>query len=157
MNKLFSIGNFSRNLSALAKISKQKNLIFNGTNQLRLASTQTSTSSAAPSLNEADKPQWERSDRYKIYYGFDANDEAKDKASAHFYTFICFFGFFFVPGVLLYYYPDYKTNDWCYREAHLELARREKAGLPLVDSDYVPSDKIKLPSEEEIGDMKIIL
>jgi hypothetical protein len=39
----------------------------------------------------------------------------------------------------------------------LELARRESAGLPLVDPDYVPVANIKLPSEEEIGDMEIVI
>ena len=48
-------------------------------------------------------------------------------------------------------------NHWCYREAHLELARREKAGEPLVNPDLIPVDKIKLPSDEELGDMEIII
>ncbi len=50
-----------------------------------------------------------------------------------------------------------RSNDWCYREAHLELARREAAGEPLVDPDFLPVDKIKLPSEEELGDMEIVI
>lgn len=50
-----------------------------------------------------------------------------------------------------------RSNDWCYREAHLELARRQAAGEALVNPDYVPVDKIKLPSEEELGDMEIVI
>jgi NADH dehydrogenase (ubiquinone) 1 beta subcomplex subunit 11 len=48
-------------------------------------------------------------------------------------------------------------NDWCHREAHLELSRREKAGIPLVSPDYVPIENIKLPSDEELGDMEIVI
>ena len=51
----------------------------------------------------------------------------------------------------------YRTNDWCHREAYLELSRREKAGEPLINPDYVPIDKIKLPSEEELGDTEIVI
>jgi NADH dehydrogenase (ubiquinone) 1 beta subcomplex subunit 11 len=50
-----------------------------------------------------------------------------------------------------------RNNDWCFREAHLELARREKLGGPLVSRDYVPVEKISLPSDEELGDFKITL
>ena len=107
--------------------------------------------------SEADKQQWEREDRYKIFYGFDFNNEAADKAVAHFYTFLCFFGFFFIPGFLIYYFPDYRQNEWCYREAHLELARREKLGVDLVSPDYIPVENIKLPSDEELGDMEIVI
>jgi hypothetical protein len=39
----------------------------------------------------------------------------------------------------------------------LELARREKAGEPLVSPDYVSVSQIKLPSEEELGDMEIVI
>ncbi|RMZ96345.1 NADH dehydrogenase [ubiquinone] 1 beta subcomplex subunit mitochondrial [Brachionus plicatilis] len=162
MNRLCSMAKYFRNLSEISKICNAKNLIVVGSrNQLRLVSSDTKASptnqQTIASQNELDKPQWERSDRYKIFYGFDANDEAKDKVVAHFFTFTAFLGFFFVPFLMFYYYPDYKTNDWCYREAYLEISRREKAGLPLVDPDYVPSEQINLPSEEDIGDTEIIL
>jgi NADH dehydrogenase (ubiquinone) 1 beta subcomplex subunit 11 len=39
----------------------------------------------------------------------------------------------------------------------LELARREKAGEPLVNPDYVPCEQINLPSEEELGDTEIVI
>jgi hypothetical protein len=35
----------------------------------------------------------------------------------------------------------------------LQLAKREKAGEPLVSRDFVPVDQIKLPTDQEIGDM----
>ena len=53
--------------------------------------------------------------------------------------------------------PILRAEDWAFREAYLQIARREKSGEPLVSPDYVPIDKIKLPSDEEIGDMEIII
>ena len=35
------------------------------------------------------------------------------------------------------------------------MARRKKNGLPLVDPDFIPVDKINLPSDEELGDFEI--
>lgn len=50
------------------------------------------------------------------------------------------------------YEPDCRRlHQWLAREAYLELYRREKYGLPLVDPDYVPRDKIILPEEEDIN------
>lgn len=43
------------------------------------------------------------------------------------------------------------------REAYLELDRRERLGLPLVDPDLIPRDKVELPTEEELGDYKILI
>jgi len=37
------------------------------------------------------------------------------------------------------------------------LARREKSGEPLVNPDFIPVDRISLPSDEEIGDMEIVI
>jgi NADH dehydrogenase (ubiquinone) 1 beta subcomplex subunit 11 len=48
-------------------------------------------------------------------------------------------------------------REWSAREAFLELDRREKAGLPLVDPYLIPPEQIELPSEEEIGDTEIII
>ena len=42
-------------------------------------------------------------------------------------------------------------RDWCQREAYLEIARREALGLPLVDPDYIPPEKMLLPSDEELA------
>jgi hypothetical protein len=37
------------------------------------------------------------------------------------------------------------------------LARREKSGEPLVNPDLIPVDRFNLPSDEEIGDMEIVI
>ena len=48
--------------------------------------------------------------------------------------------------------------DWAQREAYLEIERRRKLGLPLVDPNLIPPERIKLPSMEELGpDFKIII
>ncbi|VDP21962.1 unnamed protein product [Echinostoma caproni] len=48
--------------------------------------------------------------------------------------------------------------DWAYREAYLELERRRRDGLPLIDRDLVPASRVKLPTDEELGpDFKIII
>ena len=50
-----------------------------------------------------------------------------------------------------------RDRSWEKREALLELARREKLGLPLIDANFVDPSKIHLPSDEELGDFEIIV
>lgn len=64
---------------------------------------------------------------------------------------ILFEGFYFA------YYPDMSLRDWAQREAFLELKRRESAGKPLVDPNYVDPANIVLPSDEELGNTPIII
>lgn len=53
--------------------------------------------------------------------------------------------------------PD--SREWAIREAHLELARREAAGLPLISKDLIRSDKMEaqLPGDSELGDFQIVI
>lgn len=48
-------------------------------------------------------------------------------------------------------------KHWIQREAFLELRRREAEGLPLVDRDLVPAHTVELPTDEELGDIEIII
>lgn len=41
------------------------------------------------------------------------------------------------------------------REAFLELDRREKLGLPLIDPNLVPPENLHLPTEEELNEMDV--
>jgi len=50
-----------------------------------------------------------------------------------------------------------RDRSWEKREALLEIARREKLGLPLIDANFVDPSKINLPSDEELGDFEIIV
>jgi NADH dehydrogenase (ubiquinone) 1 beta subcomplex subunit 11 len=62
-----------------------------------------------------------------------------------------------VAGFYLAYTPDNFQKDWAQREAFLELRRREAAGLPPIDFNYADPANIELPSDEELGDMEIII
>ncbi|KAK6177178.1 hypothetical protein SNE40_015334 [Patella caerulea] len=57
------------------------------------------------------------------------------------------------------YMPDYKMQDWCIREAYLEIERRQREGLPLVDPNHISAEKVaqSLPSDEELEDTEIII
>lgn len=50
-----------------------------------------------------------------------------------------------------------RDHAWAQREAYLELARREKEGLPLIDPNLIEGSKVELPSEEELGDFDIVI
>jgi len=50
-----------------------------------------------------------------------------------------------------------RDRSWEKREALMELARREKLGLPLIDINYIDPSKIYLPSDEELADLDIII
>ena len=51
----------------------------------------------------------------------------------------------------------FRLKLWAQREAFLELERREREGLPLIDPNLINPAKMKLPSKEEIGDQEIII
>merc|ERR550519_2713407 len=91
------------------------------------------------------------------FHGFDLVDRDYDAFSAHSImfmgiTFTFCFGFFIEM-----YKPDRYGLSWTKREAHLQLGRREAAGLPVIDRNLVPAANITLPSEEELGDTNIIV
>ena len=50
-----------------------------------------------------------------------------------------------------------RWQHWTQREAYLELARREKAGLPLISQDLIEANKVELPSDEDLGSMEIVI
>lgn len=52
-----------------------------------------------------------------------------------------------------------RLSEWGWREAYMEIERREKAGLPLISKDYIDPKVMltHLPSEEELGEFKIII
>lgn len=92
-----------------------------------------------------------------ISYGFDYIDMREDRYLAH----LIFFSFIVVifggSGFIFYYYPDTRLDNWSTREAFLELERRKRLGLPLIDKNYVDPAKVVLPTEEELGDTEVII
>ena len=43
------------------------------------------------------------------------------------------------------------------REAYLVLQERESKNMEKISRDYIDPDKIELPSDEELGDMRIFV
>lgn len=96
-------------------------------------------------------------DKNWVSYGFDYNSKEEDtnvhNASFFFSVTLCLvFG-----GFAWAYAPDVHMRDWTQREAFLELRRREKAGLPPIDPNYVNPNTVNLPSESELNDVEIII
>ncbi|KAF8566150.1 hypothetical protein P879_09151 [Paragonimus westermani] len=90
--------------------------------------------------------------------GFHKSDKNED---LYRYNLIMFFTFsFFTCGVfmMLWYLPNRCDADWSRREAFLELERRRRDGLPLIDRNLIPPELVKLPTDEELGpDFKIVI
>merc|ERR1711963_644116 len=69
---------------------------------------------------------------------------------------------FFSIGIMLVaivwvyrYAPDNMKRHWAMREAYLVLQERESKNMEKISRDYIDPDKIELPSDEELGDMRI--
>jgi len=109
--------------------------------------TETNTESKTPE----DDPNW-------MSYGFSYTDREMD---AFGYNMVMFMGISVVGcfcAFIVSYLPDHKLRHWSRREAHLELARRERDGLPLIDINLIPAEKFDLPTDEELGpDFEIII
>ncbi|GAB6020223.1 hypothetical protein CHUAL_002944 [Chamberlinius hualienensis] len=92
-----------------------------------------------------------------ITYGFSYVNEKFDRWAMHAVAFSSFTILIVGGGFILAYQPDLRGRDWIRREAYIELHRREKLGLPLVDPELVDPSRIELPSDEELGDTDIII
>ncbi|XP_060066240.1 NADH dehydrogenase [ubiquinone] 1 beta subcomplex subunit 11, mitochondrial-like [Ylistrum balloti] len=91
-----------------------------------------------------------------VSYGWSTYDQEYDQFS---HNMVLFTGITLMVIMVFFlsYCPDHKLRNWSMREAHLELARREKLGLPLIDRNVVDPSKVILPSEEELVGVKIRL
>ncbi|OQR75490.1 NADH dehydrogenase-like [Tropilaelaps mercedesae] len=92
-----------------------------------------------------------------ISYGYSTEnieDDRDQNALVLFCTLSC--GIVFTVFVWSY-LPDFKNRDWIHRQAYLELNRREKHGLPLIDKEYIPLERINLPTEEELEGKEVYL
>ncbi|RZB39925.1 NADH dehydrogenase [ubiquinone] 1 beta subcomplex subunit 11, mitochondrial, partial [Asbolus verrucosus] len=92
-----------------------------------------------------------------VNYGFDTKSKDADRTALHSIMFASVTLCLVVGGYYITYLPDYNLRDWSQREAFLELRRREKLGLPLVDPNLIDPAKVTLPSDEELGDTEIII
>jgi len=102
----------------------------------------------------ADAP---KNPRNWISYGYYQDDRELDRDTHA----LLMFGIVTVCTVftsfMIAYLPDWRLQDWGVREGHLELARREKNGLPLIDRELVPVSRIQLPTEEELVGQDVYL
>lgn len=92
-----------------------------------------------------------------VSYGFDNEDEAEDRHALHQTLFVTVTICLVLGSTVMAYLPDVKGKDWAQREAYLQLRYREEHGLPLIDPNMIDPSKIKLPSDEELGDTEIII
>ncbi|KAA0186646.1 hypothetical protein HAZT_HAZT006206 [Hyalella azteca] len=92
-----------------------------------------------------------------VSWGWDPNDREQDATFIHVFFFCLVTLMMVTGGYFIAYCPSSQMHDWAIREAYLEIRRRESAGLPHIDRNLVPEDQVELPSEEELGDMEIII
>jgi len=106
---------------------------------------------------ELKKPQWERKQINHIWYGYDFSDKFRDEVKMKQRMFALVSMGIFLFWFMWRYFPDRLLNNWCQREAYLRLAARESRGEPGVSPWYVEPSNVEafLPTDEELGDMKI--
>ncbi|KAI6198361.1 Complex I-ESSS [Aphelenchoides fujianensis] len=96
-----------------------------------------------------------------LWFGQVAYDEHADWQRFHKLVFIAFtLGTAWLTFYLAVLLPDWpRGKEWALREAHLELERRQKAGLPAISKDFVDPQRVlaTLPSEEELRDFDILI
>ncbi|KAK8395819.1 hypothetical protein O3P69_005733 [Scylla paramamosain] len=92
-----------------------------------------------------------------VSWGFDRFSQVEDNSTMHMTFFVAITLCIVTTGFIWSYLPDFRMRDWAQREAFLELRRREALGLPAIDPDLVPLDKIELPADEELGSREIII
>ncbi|CAG9769766.1 unnamed protein product [Ceutorhynchus assimilis] len=93
-----------------------------------------------------------------ISYGFDSENRTDDRSTMHSLLFVGITLCGVLAGGFIWSYaPDYHLRDWSTREGFLELKRREAAGQLPIDPNFIPPEKIILPSDQELGDTEIII
>ncbi|KAK5982750.1 hypothetical protein GCK32_005548 [Trichostrongylus colubriformis] len=107
------------------------------------------------------KDQGAKLRREWIWFGRVSYDEHKDWSKFHQGMFIlCTLLTTWVTCWIAFARPDWPMGrEWALREAHLEIARREKAGLPLISPDLIPRARVmaSLPADEELRDFDILI
>lgn len=96
-------------------------------------------------------------DKNWVSYGFDYESKEDDTNAHHASYFFTITLCMVFGGFAWAYAPDVSLRDWAQREAFLELRRREKAGLPPIDPNYVNPKSVKLPKDAEMCDVEIVI
>lgn len=92
-----------------------------------------------------------------VSYGFNYKNQKADIIEAHLMSFFLISVLLVGTTMFCAYFPDMGDVNWIQREAFLELRRREMAGLPAIDYNFIDPSKIVLPTDEELGDTEIII
>jgi len=109
-----------------------------------------------PKVVEKTKAQVAKNEDW-ITYGFSFKDEETDRITMHLVMFTSITIVMVGGAFVLAYMPDLRAKDWLRRESFLELNRRERLGLPIINPDLVNPADVILPSDEELGDTEIII
>ncbi|OWR49496.1 NADH dehydrogenase [ubiquinone] 1 beta subcomplex subunit 11, mitochondrial-like [Danaus plexippus] len=128
----------------------QKSVWSHLTKNSRCISTSKKNSDSATTECKAEEKNW-------VSYGFDYDSKEEDTNAHHAAFFFSVSLCLVFGGFCWAYAPDVHMRDWAQREAYIELHRREKAGLPPIDPNYVNPKTVKLPSEDELCDVEIII
>jgi len=91
-----------------------------------------------------------------VGFGFYTHDKYRDTVAGHICFFTCCLIITFAPWIWNY-TPDYSLQNWAQREAFLLLKEREEAGIFPISKDFIDPEKINLPSDEELGDIDILI
>ncbi|XP_070558241.1 NADH dehydrogenase [ubiquinone] 1 beta subcomplex subunit 11, mitochondrial-like [Ptychodera flava] len=92
--------------------------------------------------DDVNDPNW-------VSHGWSETDPALDTMTNR-VTFFFTVSIVLVFGTLfMHYMPDTTGRLWAEKEAHIVLAEREAAGLPLIDPNYIDPSNIILPAEDE--------
>lgn len=108
------------------------------------------TATTACETNKTEEKNW-------VSYGFDYESKEEDTNAHHASFFFSVTLCIVFGGFAWAYAPDVHMRDWAQREAYLELHRREKAGQPPIDPNYINPKLVTLPSEDELCDVEIII
>lgn len=147
-------------MAALFRLQRSliKRLIQPTISNTRTISTSKKNSDTVTATTEAEcQPQTQTKSKNWVSFGFYEKDEQLDREATHATFFFAVTLCIVFGGFIYAYMPDYQLRDWSQREAYLEIRRREQAGLPLVDPNLIDPSKFTLPSDEELGDMEIII
>merc|ERR1712168_201913 len=95
-------------------------------------------------------PGGDDSEENWVCLGYDYHNRQDDAAMHRLLGFLTVFQLVALTFIWNY-NTDFKRHDWAQREAYLEIARREALGLPIIDPDYIPPEKMLLPTDEELA------
>lgn len=143
--------------AGLSLLKQRSQTLASAQHTLRAISTSPKNRETVAIPKETTSKTNEVSNKNWVSYGFSQKDQTEDrnsmKSSFFFSITLCI-----VWGTLMWaYLPDIHLRDWSQREAYLELRRREASGLDPISRDYIEPGQMVLPSDEELGEMEIII